>query len=106
MRRSVAPKSSTETARAGTLAVPARTTHKKGPQMTAPFQEPVAPGMVEVSVDDPEQLDRALDDAVATITKAATLHRTGIMITRTGPGQYIVRANPAVPYGLTRQQHQ
>lgn len=62
-------------------------------------------GMLEVNVSKSEELDRALEEAIAVITKAAVHHRTGIMVTRTGVGRYIVRAHPAVPYGLVRQQH-
>jgi hypothetical protein len=61
--------------------------------------------MVDVSVDDASQVDQALNDAVETVKDAAARHETGIIITRTGPGRYIVRAHPAVPFGLIRQQH-
>jgi hypothetical protein len=61
--------------------------------------------MVDVSVDDASQVDQALNDAVETVKAAATRHETGIIITRTSPGRYIVRAHPAVPFGLIRQQH-
>lgn len=62
-------------------------------------------GMLEVNVSEAAELDRALEEAIAVITKAATQHHMGIMVTRTGVGRYIVRAHPAVPYGLVRQQH-
>lgn len=71
--------------------------------MTAATDNHSSPGMVEIAVDDLSKVDPALDDAIATIRPAATRHRTGIMITRTAPGRYIVRAHPAVPYGLIRQ---
>lgn len=58
-----------------------------------------------MSVDDASQVDQVLNDAVETVKVAATRHETGILITRTGPGRYIVRAHPAVPFGLIRQQH-
>jgi hypothetical protein len=61
--------------------------------------------MVDISVHDASQLDHALNDAIETVKAAAIRHETGIMITRTGPGRYIVRAHPAVPFGLIRQQH-
>jgi hypothetical protein len=64
-----------------------------------------SPGMMEVFVDDAGQVDSALENAVSVVKDAATFHHTGIMITRTGPGGYIVRAHPAVPYGLIRQRH-
>ena len=60
--------------------------------------------MVEISVDDASEVDQAITDAVETVRAAATRHETGIMITRTGPGRYIVRAHPAVPFGLIREQ--
>ncbi|MCX2746808.1 hypothetical protein OOZ51_03135 [Arthrobacter sp. MI7-26] len=62
--------------------------------------------MLEVRVDHASKVDRALDDAIAEVQGAATRHQTGMMITRTGPGKYTVRADPAVPFGLIRQQHQ
>lgn len=63
------------------------------------------PGVLEVNVTTAEEVDNALEEAIAVITKTATHHRVGILVTRTGPGSYIVRAHPAVPYGLIRQQH-
>ncbi|MFJ4172238.1 hypothetical protein ACIPY3_22230 [Paenarthrobacter sp. NPDC089714] len=64
-----------------------------------------SPGAVEVNVTMQSEVDQALEDAILRVQKAAIRHRTGIMVTRTGPGSYIVRAHPAVPYGLIRQQH-
>lgn len=61
--------------------------------------------MVDVGVDNASHIDQALNDAVETIKAAAIRHQTGIMITRLGPGRYVVRAHPAVPFGLIRQQH-
>lgn len=72
--------------------------------LTATSDSHSSPGMVEVSVDHLSKVDTALDDAVAAIGDAAIRHRTGIMITPIAPGRYIVRAHPAVPYGLIRQQ--
>lgn len=63
------------------------------------------PGMLEVNVASADQVDKALDEAIAVINKTATHHRVGILVTRTGAGSYIVRAHPAVPYGLIRQHH-
>lgn len=74
--------------------------------MTTPIQQHPPPGMVQVHVEDSAELDRALDDAIESIKSAANQHRTGIMVTRTGPGRYIVRAHPAVPHGLIRQRHE
>jgi hypothetical protein len=68
--------------------------------------KPPSPGMVEVTIESSSQVDPALEDAVAKVKDAAIHHRTGIMITRTGPGRYIVRAHPAVPWGLIRQIHE
>jgi hypothetical protein len=62
--------------------------------------------MVEVRVESPHEVDQALENAVVTVKDAAIRHNIGIMITRTAPGQYIVRAHPAVPFGLIRQQHE
>ncbi|MDQ0867283.1 hypothetical protein [Arthrobacter globiformis] len=64
------------------------------------------PGMIEVRVGSHAEVDAALDGAIGTVRNAATRHQTGIMVTRTGPGRYIVRAHPAVPFGLIREQHQ
>ncbi len=61
------------------------------------------PWMIEVQVERAAELDHALAKAVDVVSKAAHEHHTGIMITRTGVGQYIVRAHPEVPFGLTRQ---
>ncbi|MFC9354063.1 hypothetical protein [Arthrobacter sp. NPDC057013] len=73
--------------------------------MTATAQTYPSPGMVDVIVDVASQIDHALNNAVETVKAAAIRHETGIMITRIGPGRYIVRAHPAVPFGLIRQQH-
>jgi hypothetical protein len=61
--------------------------------------------MLEIHVTSAADVDQALEEAIAVITAAAQHHRTGILITRTGPGSYIVRAHPSVPFGLTRQRH-
>lgn len=66
----------------------------------------LSPGMVEVRVESTHEVDQALENAVGTVKDAAIRHNTGIMITRTAPGQYIVRAHPSVPFGLIRQQHE
>ncbi|CAN7354406.1 hypothetical protein LJR014_002023 [Arthrobacter sp. LjRoot14] len=63
------------------------------------------PGMIEVNVIRAQDLDQALEDAIAIVTKTATNHSIGVLVTRTGPGSYVVRAHPAVPYGLIRQQN-
>lgn len=60
--------------------------------------------MVEVRVQDEAQLQQALADAVRTVGEAAERYGTGIMITELGEGYYVVRAHPAVPFGLVRQQ--
>jgi hypothetical protein len=61
------------------------------------------PGMVEVNVTSTAGVDKALEEAIVVISETATLHRVGILVTRTGAGSYIVRAHPAVPFGLIRQ---
>lgn len=63
------------------------------------------PGMVEVNVSSAAEVDKALEETITVITKTATHHHVGILVTRTGAGSYIVRAHPAIPYGLIRQQH-
>jgi hypothetical protein len=65
-----------------------------------------SPGMLEVNVQRAIDVDQALEDAIARITETAKRHETGVMVTRIGTGRYIVRAHPAVPYGLIRQQHE
>jgi hypothetical protein len=62
-------------------------------------------GVLEVNVSNAEDPDLALEEAIAVITKAAAQHHIGVMVTGTGVGRYIVRAHPAVPYGLIRHQH-
>jgi len=74
--------------------------------MTAAVKGATAPGMVEVNVTDSSEVDHALNEAIEAIKYAATRHQTGIMVTRLAPGRYIVRAHPAVPFGLIREQHQ
>jgi hypothetical protein len=64
------------------------------------------PGMVEVNVQSRAEVDSALDQAIALIRETAAHHRIGVLVTRTGAGSYIVRAHPAVPCGLVRQQHE
>lgn len=73
--------------------------------MTTAVSQGTSPGMIEVNVNDSSEEDHALNEAIEAIQDAATRHQTGIMVTRLAPGMYIVRAHPAVPFGLTRQQH-
>lgn len=70
---------------------------------TAPWQ--ASPGVVEVRIEDATDADKALEEAVAAVKDSAIRHRTGILVTKTGPGRYSVRAHPGVPFGLTRQQY-
>lgn len=65
----------------------------------------IAPGMLEVHVENASEVDTALAKATDVVLKAAIEHRTGILVTRIGVGRYIVRAHPAVPFGLVRQRH-
>ena len=62
-------------------------------------------GMVEVNVEKAPQLQAALEDAVGTVSAAAVEYRVGILITRIDALVYVVRAHPAVPFGLIRQQY-
>lgn len=62
-------------------------------------------GMLEVQVKDASEVDTALEEAILVVQKAAFKHRTGILVTRIATGRYIVRAHPAVPFGLIRQRH-
>ncbi|MGX1161377.1 hypothetical protein FBY31_0249 [Arthrobacter sp. SLBN-100] len=64
-----------------------------------------APGMVEVLISDPSELEIALAEAIEVVSEAATNHSLGIMVTRVGIGSYVVRAHPEVPFGLIRQRH-
>ena len=64
-----------------------------------------APGMLEVHIEQASELDDALAEALDVVQVAATAHRTGILVTRIGVDRYIVRAHPAVPFGLVRQRH-
>lgn len=63
-------------------------------------------GVLEVNVIKPEELDQKLQEAIEVVTRTAAHHHIGVLVTRTGVGRYIVRAHPAVPYGLIRQQHE
>jgi hypothetical protein len=67
----------------------------------APWE--MSPGLVEVNIEGGDDVDRVLDEAVQAVQGAAVRYQTGIMIARNGPGSYIVRAHPAVPFGLIRQ---
>lgn len=60
--------------------------------------------MVEVQARDGADIDKALADAVRVVREAADLYGTGIMITNVGEGCYVVRAHPAIPHGLIREQ--
>jgi len=82
-------------------------TNRTAPLLNSPSQggRGRPPGMVEVNVASAAEVDKALEEAISVITKTATHHRVGVLVTRTGAGSYIVRAHPAVPYGLVRQQH-
>ena len=60
-------------------------------------------GMLEVNVESADDVERALEEAIAAISQIAEHHQVGILITRTGACTYIVRAHPAVPFGLIRQ---
>ena len=63
------------------------------------------PGMVEINVANMREPEEELANAVAIVTESASFHKVGVMITRIGTATYVVRAHPAVPYGLVRQQH-
>lgn len=62
-------------------------------------------GMVEVQVEKASELNAALEDAVATVSRAASEHRTGILITGINASAHVVRPHPGVPFGLIRQQY-
>jgi len=62
------------------------------------------PGMLDVHVKEASEVDSALEQAIEVVLKAAAEHRTGILVTRIDAGRYIVRAHPAVPFGLVRQK--
>lgn len=64
------------------------------------------PGMLEIQVKHAFEVDEALTKAINVVQKAAVEHRTGILVTRIGAGRYVVRAHPAVPFGLVRQHHE
>lgn len=70
------------------------------------ISEVAVPGMLEVHVKEASEVDTALEEAIAVVLKAALQHRTGILVTRIEAGRYIVRAHPAVPFGLIRQRHE
>lgn len=64
---------------------------------------PRFPGMLDVTAPEASDLPDALGNAIAVVSRAADVHRTGILISRVGRDRYIVRAHPAVPYGMIRQ---
>ena len=73
--------------------------------MEIKIAEPEQPGMLEVQVKDASEVDNALKEAISVVLKAALKHRTGILVTRIETGRYIVRAHPAVLFGLVRQRY-
>lgn len=64
------------------------------------------PGMLEIHVKHASEVDDALAKGIEIIEKAAVEHRTGVLVTRIEAGRYIVRAHPAVPFGLVRQEYE
>lgn len=62
-----------------------------------------SPGMLEVTAGCGSDVPDSLANAVKVVSRAAEEHRTGILISRIGLDRYIVRAHPAVPYGLIRE---
>lgn len=82
--------------------------NKTGSTQRPASQEPDGiqrlPGMVEVNVQSAAEVGPALEEAIAVIRETAAHHGMGVLVTRTGGGIYIVRAHPAVPSGLVRQQ--
>jgi hypothetical protein len=79
---------------------------KRNNFMEIKISELEKPGMLEVHVKEASEVDSALEQAIEVVRKAAMEHRTGILVSRIGTGRYIVRAHPAVPFGLVRQRHQ
>ncbi|CAH0201556.1 hypothetical protein SRABI83_01918 [Arthrobacter sp. Bi83] len=69
-------------------------------------QQTETPGMLEVHAKHAYEVDDALTKAIDVVKIAATEHKTGILISRIDTGRYIVRAHPAVPFGLVRQRHE
>lgn len=63
------------------------------------------PGMVEVTATEEATLGLALGNAIAVVSRAADEHSTGILVSRIGSDRYIVRAHPAVPYGMVRHSY-
>ncbi|SKB70747.1 hypothetical protein SAMN05660916_02215 [Arthrobacter sp. 31Cvi3.1E] len=57
-------------------------------------QRPPSRGMIDLTVQDPDALDYALENAVETVKEAANFHGTGILITKTGPGHFVIRPTP------------
>ena len=66
---------------------------------------PRSPGMLEVTATEASGRSDALAKAIAVVSRAADEHCTGILISRIGLDRYIVRAHPAVPYGLVRHSY-
>lgn len=60
--------------------------------------------MVEVRVPASGEARETLAGAVRLVRGAADQFSMGIMITDVGEGCYVVRAHPAVPHGLVREQ--
>lgn len=63
-----------------------------------------APGMLEINVSTPAEVESTLEEAVQSVSGAAAHYGMGILITRIGGGRYVVRAHPHVPEGFVRRQ--
>lgn len=62
------------------------------------------PLRIEVETSDVRLLDQALNNAETALRPHALRTKNGILISRVGPGRYIVATSGAVPCGLTYQQ--
>lgn len=70
----------------------------------APSVSDGLPEAVEVRIARAAQLGEALQRATDLVSRVAVQRRMGILMTRVGPGRYIVQTYPDVPFGLTRHR--
>ena len=62
-----------------------------------------SPGMLELIVPEGEDMEPALEAAIVQVTPAASRNGMGVMATEIQKGYFVVRAHPAVPFGLIRR---
>lgn len=63
------------------------------------------PESITVKVASRTSMDSALDEAVQTLSQRARSSRCGILVTRSGPGDFTVSVDRSVPFGTTLERN-